>query len=120
MLGRTQAAGLSLPGADAHRLLGHAGAAEVFEQENHFVLLVVKGIPATRYSVCCRPVPVALKLLDRFRQFGAAATAPPAALQNASAQELGNVLQFVSGQTLQEAPDRTLLRILQTCNQRAH
>ena len=72
-----------MAGADAHGVLRHPGAAEILEQENHFVLLVLKGIPPAGHSVCTGAVAVALKLFDRFSQFGAAATAPPTAFQNA-------------------------------------
>jgi hypothetical protein len=49
-------------------------------------------------------VAVAFKLLDRLGQLGTAASTLPAVFQDASAQELSDVLQFVDGQTLQKAP----------------
>jgi hypothetical protein len=94
------AGGLSLPCPDAHGVLGHPGAAEVLEQEYHFVLLVLKRIQAARVCIDSRAVPVSLELLDRFRQLGTAAPAQSAAFQNAGTEELGNVLELVSGQAL--------------------
>lgn len=73
-------------------------------QENHFVFLILQRILATEYSIRSRTVAVAFKLLDRFGELGPAASALPAVFQNASAQELSDVLQFVDGQTLQKAP----------------
>lgn len=95
---------LSLPGCDAHGVLGYPGAAEVLEQENHFVFLILQGILATEYSIRSRTVAVAFKLLDRLGQLGTAASTLPAVFQDASAQELSDILQFVDGQTLQKAP----------------
>jgi len=74
----------------------------------------------TRAAVGSRAVAVPFKFLDRFGQLGTAAPALPAVFQNASAQELSDVLQLVDRQTLQKAPCWTLLRILQASNQRAH
>ena len=76
--------GLSLSGADAHGVLSRARPAQVLEQEDHFVLLVLQGAHAMRFGHH-GAAPAVIELLDRLRQLGTAAPAPPAAFKNAGA-----------------------------------
>ena len=78
----TRVVGLSLPGSDAHGLLNRTGTAQILEQEDHLVLLILPGTHAMglgRHGAA----PAVLKLLDGFRQLRPAASASPAGFENA-------------------------------------
>jgi hypothetical protein len=78
--------GLALSGADADRVLRQARAAQVFEQQNHFVFLILilqrAGRAAARGGTNCR-VAATLELRDSFGQLRPAATAAAAAFEDA-------------------------------------
>ena len=70
--------------------------AQVFQQQDHLVLLV----GSARGAVC----PRLLKARDSFGELRAIARAVHRRIQNAGAQKFGDELQFVGGQPGQEAP----------------
>ena len=112
---------LSLPGCDAQLVLVHSGTAQILEQQDHLVLLILKRACRAATPNCREGImPVALELFDGFRQLRAAATASPTAFENARAQELSYILQFVCSQTLQKAPRLAPLQVVYARTKRTH
>ncbi|HVP49090.1 MAG TPA: hypothetical protein VMT32_21000 [Bryobacteraceae bacterium] len=75
-------------------MLSRTGPAEILEQEDHFVFLILQGTGAMGIGRHGAPAGM-LELLDRLRQLGAAAPASPTAFENTGAQKLGDVLHLV-------------------------
>ena len=96
-----------MPRAASSSSLSHG--AQVFEQQNHLVLLIGGAHPG---AVC----PRLLKARDSFGELGAIARAVHRRIQNTGAQELGNELKFVGRQTGQEAPGLGFQRLIGTLN----
>ena len=70
---------LNLSRAHAHGVLSHAGPAQILEQEDHLVLLVLAGTLAAGLVGRRCTVPAALELFDGLGQLCAATAATPSA-----------------------------------------
>jgi hypothetical protein len=68
------------------------GAAQIFEQHDHFVLLIGEARPRSAHTR-------ALEAVELSGEIGAVAREP---FQDAGSQEFGDELQLVGGEALQE------------------
>lgn len=93
-----------MSGFNGDGVLCETAAAQVFEQQNHLVLMVLNPFPrggAPRSRRGRDGVAAAsLELCDSIRQLPAATLPPAGHFQDAGSQEFRDVLKFVSRETL--------------------
>jgi hypothetical protein len=82
--------------------------AEVFEQQNHLVFLI-----AAAAWWCTAHL---LELRDTFGQIAPAGRGAAYGFEDAGAQKVCDILQFVGGKTQQEIPRLLLKALLGTCS----
>ena len=100
---------LRVPGSHGERKPRGTASAQVFEQQNHLVVLV---FGAARGAA--RPSP--LELRDPLGQFRAGAAAFFGGFQDARAEKLGNELKLVGREAHQEPPGLGFQRTISTRN----